>query len=206
MLAGLDDVSWENLSHALGKAENIPGLLRDLRSEHEGRRAHAHEDLFQTIWHQGTVYEATSYAVPFLLELLSDPVLPDRTTVTLLFASIAAGTGYLRVHAARPELEAQWRKILAKRGTTFEAELDREARIVAAVREQSARGIHLLLPHIDSDVADLRIAVAEALPLYPTWAEQSTAALRRALDREMDPEVRSVLETSFRSLSAKSPA
>ena len=57
MLEGLDLVPWAKLKHAYGEA---PGILRALAAgDAEGLDA-----LFGNIWHQGTVYPATSHAVP----------------------------------------------------------------------------------------------------------------------------------------------
>ena len=38
------------------------------------------------IWHEGTIYEATSYAVPASLELLRQPATPGKHDVLALLA------------------------------------------------------------------------------------------------------------------------
>jgi hypothetical protein len=67
-LDGLDDVPWAELTHAHGSAEDVPALLRQLRGD-EHERESALEALHGNIWHQGTTYEATAFAVPFLARL-----------------------------------------------------------------------------------------------------------------------------------------
>ncbi|WP_329109626.1 HEAT repeat domain-containing protein [Micromonospora sp. NBC_01699] len=93
MLSGLDDVPWDELHHAFGKATDVPGLLRGVADGDDD----ALGDLFGNIWHQGTVYEATAYAVPFLVELLDAPG-TDTTGLLGLLAAIAQGTSYADVH------------------------------------------------------------------------------------------------------------
>jgi hypothetical protein len=68
-LAGLDDVDWAGLRHAYGPAGDTPGLLRALVSESPAKREHAVHELYGNIFHQGSRYEATAHAVPFLAGL-----------------------------------------------------------------------------------------------------------------------------------------
>jgi hypothetical protein len=77
MLEGLDDVPWGTFQHAYGPAEDVPGLLRRLASGD----AEALWELYGNIWHQGTVYEATAHAVPFLIALASAAEVPNRQEI-----------------------------------------------------------------------------------------------------------------------------
>ena len=72
---GLDEIPWHTLHHAYGTAEDVPQLLRQLQTAEPDAD---NEDsplwhLYGNIWHQGTVYEATSHAVPFLIQLVEVP-------------------------------------------------------------------------------------------------------------------------------------
>src|SRR5260221_12651059 len=71
MLETLKTVHWEELSHAYGEANDIPELLLALTSGEQITRERAIETLFTNIYHQGTVYQASAYAAPFLIELLT---------------------------------------------------------------------------------------------------------------------------------------
>ncbi|MFI8240467.1 hypothetical protein ACIF83_24830 [Streptomyces sp. NPDC085866] len=66
VLADLDRVAWPELGHAYGTADDVPGLLRAVTRADEEAAAEAEEELWSSIVHQGTVYEATVAAVPFL--------------------------------------------------------------------------------------------------------------------------------------------
>ena len=69
VLAGLADIPWEDLSHAYGPAGDVPGLLRAIASGDAKAADDAVSKLFGNVWHQGTVYRATPYAVPFLARM-----------------------------------------------------------------------------------------------------------------------------------------
>ncbi|MER7442511.1 HEAT repeat domain-containing protein [Micromonospora avicenniae] len=91
MLDGLDDIQWQRLGHAYGAADDVPDLLRALRSTDPPTRDDALGTLYTNVFHQGSRYEASTYAVPFLLELLADPATPDRPSVLALVTSLAIG-------------------------------------------------------------------------------------------------------------------
>lgn len=114
-LQGIDNVNWSKLHHAYGEASDFPALLLATFSNDEKDREFAIHLLFGTIWHQGTVYEASVYAVPFLLKVLESPDTPDKTIIAILLACLADGHSYLDVHALSDEKnEKIWREILAK--------------------------------------------------------------------------------------------
>jgi HEAT repeats len=69
VLDGLAEIPWRDLSHAYGSAEDVPGLLRAIASGDAEAAGNAVHELFGNIWHQGTVCEATEYAVPFLARM-----------------------------------------------------------------------------------------------------------------------------------------
>lgn len=91
MLDGLDEIAWAELSHAYGNASDVPGLLRQLAQPYPASAHAALAWLFGNIWHQGTVYQATAPAVPFLLEPVADPVVHCRDGLLHLLAMIATG-------------------------------------------------------------------------------------------------------------------
>src|SRR5258708_17686834 len=67
MFDTLDTIDWSSLETAYGTAEAIPGALRDLASPDEEVRATAWQTLWSELEHQGTVYQASAYAAPFLV-------------------------------------------------------------------------------------------------------------------------------------------
>jgi hypothetical protein len=92
ILAGLDAVPWELYRHAYGPAVDTPTHLRALLSEDAEEREQADEYLAMSIAHQGTLYEATSYAVPFLIAIVDAPASKDKERILNTLAFIAEGT------------------------------------------------------------------------------------------------------------------
>lgn len=88
-ICGLQEIPWYQYTDAYGSASDVPRDIRRLTSSEPEIREQALWELFGSIYHQGTIYSATAAAVPFLLRLVSDRRLPDRTNVCELLAEIA---------------------------------------------------------------------------------------------------------------------
>ena len=90
-LAGLDDIDWSGLEHAYGEAEDVPDQLRALVSQDPDERAKTIDQLYGNIFHQGTRYQATAYAVPFLARLALEPGTFRRAELVDMLGSITVG-------------------------------------------------------------------------------------------------------------------
>ena len=155
MLDGLDDINWSDLRHAYGPATDVPVLIRDLLA---GDPAVVNESLYalhSTIWHQGTVYEATPHAVPFLIELLEHDT--DRAGILTLLEVIARDTRA---------------PVAGKNGP------------IRATHRAARKGIpaflHLL--HAPDDI--IRRNAAAVLVQFPEVAVKTASKLREAVERE----------------------
>ncbi|MGI5243781.1 hypothetical protein [Dactylosporangium sp. CA-139066] len=137
-------VDWAALTHAYGPADDVPGLLRDLAA---GSRQ-ALSELYGTIWHQGTVYEATAHAVPLLIRILDAPAAPAADVLGLL-GSIAEGTSYMDVH--RVYLPRS-RRDTAEVRAQMELELGWVAAAGRAVADGLPAYLRLLATHADPEV------------------------------------------------------
>ncbi|MFF0772241.1 hypothetical protein ACFYUK_25370 [Nonomuraea wenchangensis] len=90
-LTGLDDVSWGDLEHAHGPADDIPGLLRELADGTEEWDEVLDELFGDDLLHQGDCYEATAPALPFLTQLIVADVVPARQRRNLYVWLMMAG-------------------------------------------------------------------------------------------------------------------
>jgi hypothetical protein len=93
----LDRVPWESLAHAYGVGPTGPELDFDVQASLAalGRRdPNAMHALWSNICHQGTIYEASAYAVPYLSAFLAGGELDDQTAVpvAVLLADIAVAS------------------------------------------------------------------------------------------------------------------
>lgn len=91
MLDGLQSINWALLKHAYGAATDVPTLIRRLQGGNAEEREDARWHLYGNIFHQGTRYQATPHAVPFLVELLADPSTQERDELIVLLVALAVG-------------------------------------------------------------------------------------------------------------------
>ncbi|WP_436776614.1 HEAT repeat domain-containing protein [Yinghuangia sp. YIM S09857] len=89
LLAGLDDIDWAALGHAYGSAEDVPGQLRGVCGPDEEARESAFRSLFSNIFHQGSRYSASPYAVPFLTRIAATGPPGARGDALLLLTRLA---------------------------------------------------------------------------------------------------------------------
>jgi len=70
MLDGIEKIPWGSL-YGYCDPRRIPGLIRGLVEPGRERYDQTWCDLYNAICHQGTINDTAAYAVPFLIELLS---------------------------------------------------------------------------------------------------------------------------------------
>lgn len=78
MLEGLETVQWSKLHHAYGTAEDVPDMLRAMLSDNEEQRQQAYDDFGGSVHHQGDIYDSTVEIIPFVREMLNNPLTPNR--------------------------------------------------------------------------------------------------------------------------------
>lgn len=174
MMDELDNIPWHQLTHAYGSAEDVPELLRELRTASPDLQG---EDsplwhLFGNIWHQGTVYEATSYAVPFLIEAAVDPTTPDRAGILQLLTEIANGSSYRAVHG---NLQQE---------PDFTEKRAQESDWAARAQQAVVAGYEKFVA-ITREPGDVCFAAANLLARLPVRKEATSQILRTMLTTEM---------------------
>lgn len=175
-LAGLDAVPWDKLRHAYGSAADVPKLLRAWAQGDSD----ADRELGTSIVHQGTIYDATAPAIPFLLALLR--VAPEgdrRTSLLVTLASIANGRSWAETHA----------------GSSTEVERGREW--TRANRDALRKGIPTFVGLLaDADHWTREYAFAAVARLLPS-DEATVEHLVDALRREPKPDTRDSMAFAF---------
>ncbi len=178
MLEGLDDINWHSLSHAYGPADDVPETLWALASgKTSGEDASG--VFWGNIWHQGTVYEATAYAVPFLIELLQDKRIKDREWLLLLLSNLATGNSYQAVHGNAPV-----NGLLLEVPEEFEAGRQREIGWVQRAHDEIRAGIPIYLNLLENRRPEVRTADAKLLSVFPESAREIVPQARQALTKE----------------------
>ncbi|MBM2615988.1 HEAT repeat domain-containing protein [Actinoplanes sp. LDG1-06] len=190
MFEAMNDVPWSSLHHAYGTAEDVPDQLRSLSSDDPEVRRKARHDSYGNIFHQGTRYEASVAAVPFLLELLGDPSTPERAELLELLVALAIGYDESWLPAGFPvadhrEAAAAGAALLAAGGGGWDhidtLGPDDQNRLQACVDlrvyDAVGEGVPLFVGLLEDDDAAVRRMAACALGWFPERAGESAAAL-----------------------------
>lgn len=189
MLEGLDKINWSQLHHAFGNASNVPSWIRALLSDNKQTRESAIYELSENLQHQGTVYEASFYVVPFLLELLKSPVTPDKAEIAMLLADMGNNSGGTHYEFSGTDDKVVERNV--EKGKRYAES------IRLAIREER----QLLYLYLHHEVYSVRAVVAHALQAFPELSEEIIPLLKKTLESENDTDVRETIEDSIRMLS-----
>jgi hypothetical protein len=176
MFEGLDDVPWEKLRCAEGAASDTPLMLRALASAEGEERQKLWRSLYSNIYHQGTVYEATAYAVPFLIELTQTPGVPDRHEILEYLYWLWHGASYLDSHRHKDNYKDKLDT------PEFQEELRRELSWVTAVGDAVYAGASVYADLLDDPSPQVRACAAYLLGLGKEDAERNIGWLRRHLE------------------------
>lgn len=160
VVTSVGDVQWSQLGTANGGAVHVPSWLGGLR---DARRAQAClEALGNALFHRGGfVCEAASVALPFLVDLASDPRVTVRPGILTLVASMAAEARLLPPQWVDPSWPTAWSDALDD-----------------------------LLILLADPAADVRIASATAVAQTPAPADRVATVLRGRFEAETSRAVR----------------
>jgi len=208
MTARMDAIPWGRLrSGARPTAADVPGLLTALAAEpDDGRRAAIRNELDEHLAPDGLLFEATPFAVPFLVELARGAARPGVALVAQLILEpiaygdphadeIAAGNTTLHRQVAR-ELSAAT-EFLYRQATSPDPVLRGQAvALLAPIDGRSARFRELLAgldvptehPSVIEEIRDAEEYLADVgngeRPPLPVRPEDVVEQLRAAGDRE----------------------
>ncbi|HKI52586.1 MAG TPA: HEAT repeat domain-containing protein [Anaerolineales bacterium] len=205
-MEGLDRIDWSKLRHAYGEATDVPNQIRSLLSEDKKMRDDAMYELCGNIIHQGTVYEASAYAVPFLQELLKAPDTPDKVAIAVLLAGMACGNDVYHGILGNDKImqgityEEIWRNILAKQGKVLEEEVEKGIQHAEATRLTVEKERHLLYLYLQDEEPFVRAMVAESLAKFPKYSDETLPLLEKALAVESDEDVKESIVNSINDL------
>jgi hypothetical protein len=171
----LHTVDWAGLEHAYGDASDVPELLRLLVTDKHEQALGA---LYTTIVHQGSRYEATAHAVPFLLGLATDPATPARADLVRFLGALAIGDDAAFLPAGVDV--AVWRARVARLLATAPADAYQEfdGWVAAAATEEERSGSEAAR----GEAAELAAyeAVLAGAPAIVELLDDSSAAIRAA--------------------------
>lgn len=190
MLENLDKIDWHQLNHAYGEASDVPELIKALASDNEGARRGAIYELYGNIWHQGTVYEATSYAAPFLIELLESNEIQDKHEILILLFHLANGHSYKEVHRS---IQARFFGEEEVNSLQYQAEMQVELFWVQQAHNAVAAGMPVYFQLLELADPKTRRCVPYTLSALAEHATEIIPIVQARLETECDPQVRASL-------------
>jgi len=191
VLEGLEAINWHELEHAYGTAHDVPELLRNLASADAKSRQDALSELYSNIYHQGTVFEATVYAVPFLLELSQAEAVQDRDKILIYLAHIARGHSYL---------EVDWNLLFYSHeldNLESQVQIQQEMVWVRRVNHAVCSGTNIYLNLLEHNDSKLRIAAPYILACCRQQSSEIIPKLKQRLAQERSPQVKASLILSL---------
>jgi len=201
VLAGLDEIPWTRLEHAYGRAGDTPRLLRQVGGDDKEARGKAFEELWSSLCHQGTVYEATASAVPFLAALARKAPMPEeqRRELVALLGSIAAGRGYLWAHREFIRTDRGWTE-------ADEEASKRELRVVEAARQAVAREFPGLVEALGGVDRRMDWSLAFAASQVPEVASSALSLVSRLSESVTEPHLAAALALTSELATREDPA
>jgi hypothetical protein len=200
-LAKLYDVNWSSLQHAHGEASDFPILINAVLSDDENDRQFALKLLHETIWHQGSIYQATAFTVPFIAELIKSPDITNHADFAGLLASIAQGHGDFEEGFSSEKDEAEWRDIFARQGTDLDNKITENRKWAQATRNNVRKYLSLLYPYLNHPD---NTWIAQALSCYPEFSQEIIPLIEKAIEVEKDEKVKKWLGESLTEIKNKS--
>ena len=158
--------------------------------------------MFNCICHQGTIWEATSYTIPFLWELIKLPETPDKIKIIFLLASF--GIGWHTFHGILGDEKGKqtWTSVLEKNGKLLEDEVKKGQAYEEAIHLEIAKEFSLFYPYLFDDLYAIRDRVARVFQEYPEFKSETLPLLENALASENNEYAKKTMENSIKLLSS----
>lgn len=191
-LDGIDKINWAELTHAYGPAEDVPDLLKALASDDQAQREHAFYELYGNIFHQGTRYQATPKAIPFIFNILESQESAEAR-IELIHLLISLGLGYTESflpHGFSPrEVREQVKLIIEEMSEDDEresAEFGFHPQYDLDCYEELNKRTLVFVNLLKDDAPELKIAAAYALAWFPEAHEKSVPLLRELINSHIE--------------------
>ncbi len=180
----IDAIPWAQLQDAYGPSGKTPGHLKRLMSPNADEREEAYDELIFTIYHQGSVYEASLYAIAPLAAMLKRKDVPDPAVILQLLCLIGTGGGW---HTAHQQFTIVQQAFPAE---TRSQEISRESRLVQDIHEALSRYVDLFVELLRAPDERTRMESGNLLMIFPERGETLSTPLQEVLDRDPSMEVR----------------
>lgn len=199
LYARLHAIDWASLEHSYGAADDIPITVAGLASGNGRIRNKARSYLRDSLNHQGVQrWEATARVIPFLIELLTNPTLPQRHLILKLLAGFAVGstqgtymvTGFNLDENYGPSGSREYGMDVFPEDKGGLADLA-YGKLMREIYGEVLKGLPIYLAFLQDDDKEIRSYAAFLLGWLPTAAAQTVPAIIAQFRLERSPLIRS---------------
>lgn len=187
----IDSIPWNKLSHAYGEdASDLATWLQILVTTHS-------EEVFETnlshidfvICHEGSVYSATPYVVPFLIDVLPKCPVSSRAQLVNLLARIADGRStYAQNEFLPPEIKYGYMDPIE-----YDERMKEQLNWVENCQIEVWKGFELYLSLLNDEVTAVRIEVPYLLATLLNQDKSHRPEPLRHID--LDERVSNIIKT-----------
>ncbi len=178
------NLDWENID-APDIHEDILDCIKKLASSDEDVRKIAESELFDMIWHQGSIGYQSAFPVPYLIERLKyETNLEILESILLDLAHLATGTSFCETHQNLSYYKD-------RRDTEeFQERMKEEILYANATHTAVYKGIDIYLNLLEHDSYLIRIAAAYTLSCCKVNLDRICFSLYARFDQESDEMVK----------------
>lgn len=187
-------IKWNQLEHAYGVADDIPKYLLELKSNDKTKQENAQEALVNRINHQQELFSATSATIPFLVEMLIDDTIENKSIIYGILVGIAgSSTRTLQ----KPDIIAKSWEISYSEAVKIHKN---DKRYMKQTRQKLIDGFDIFISNLSSSDREIRILCIHILLNLHFKFDQVASEYRKRLDVERDDTVKQELLEAINSL------
>ena len=194
-----NNINWDDINEP-DIHKDMLFAIRNLASDDEDIRSESLWNLFDCIYHQGTLSPRAGFAVPFLITRLQQETESEiLVNILYILASLATGDSYCDVHQ---DLEVNKDK---RYTVEFQERMEEELNDVKSTYTAVYKGINVYLDLLEHQSKDVRIAAACLLSCCKGDLTKTCSNFYAKFDRESDKLVKTAITLCLAHLSKITP-
>lgn len=195
----LKNINWENID-APDIHEDILDSIKKLASNDKDIRETALSELFEMIWHQGSIYAQSAFPVPFLIERLQHETdLKILESILWNLAHLATGTSYCETHQNLSYYEDR------RNTEEFQERMKEEILDANATHTAVYKGIDIYLDLLKHNSSLIRISAAYTLSCCRVDLDKICASFYTRFHQESDEMVKAIIPLCLAFISKIHP-
>ncbi|MBV6622120.1 MAG: HEAT repeat domain-containing protein [Rivularia sp. (in: Bacteria)] len=157
MNENFNNINWDEINEP-DIHEEMLFAIRNLASNNEDIRSESLSNLFDFIWHQGTLSPKSAFAVPFLIARLQQETQAEiLDEILIMLTALGTGSSYCDAHQVLPIYEDR------RNTVEFKERMEEELNDVQATHTAVYKGINVYLDLLEHQSKDVRISAVFAL-------------------------------------------